>query len=1275
MAVTLKPEIMNALLGQSNWALATNVADRVFEPEIRFPGPIPVPRPSLLVPVDLQALYVPVSHSERYVRLPMELGGKAGDKQVTPPFTQPRARAKGVHLHWAMPDGLLRGELVDDNDAPVQMRALPDRWLVVRMTGRRNVSRVDLKSWLIESDSGQVFDLDNYPGNPVDALEKGVKPDELTGIIGGSPNWTASYDAALNRFAFHDPLDDLNTALVQTKRASYVVIGWWSERAHDPLSSVYSPYSVHRRISGFGWSASEAPRASEWKSPLLKYDYSKVALQSSERSVDLSSSLKLTTSHAGLAVGFKGYSFDRVTLPKLMFTYETTLHGVVYGVPVSGSVRKDEAPRASKIGLSMAPTLERLMAAQVTKGMGVTSVAKKEYFESLMTAVANASLMNVGSRDGVVALDETEHGDGFEAFQGPETYEDVVVERQQSALKGGRPQRTRAARNASEPAPRADVVWNGRVRGNYNATQAEVRRVANEIIYKKFEPANVESLLEKPVIKRVRRPGPRYHRPTPPVIGLRDYGKSNRFLGDGRFDEDGNLICRWTEELGTDFGPTYRAGHYVPSLNNAAIPDVANRVLQNTYLPDPYLMPWAFSAIESKVKAERVGATQNRLRGEVALRFSQDGIYDGVAPIARGGTEQSLASSTGISDELRRFSLLEGRDPSPVGVTSWVQPWCPVWLEWEIELEPGTGFEGWLLERIEFGGSTVPNGKKVTLQGRSAITSGLARTYSAVIRTYLIAEGQRENGGEISTPHEKALTNLAKFLKKHDLGSVTLDRISDLWLGLENGPDGQVVPAPVAVAGALQNAGLPKLIASGTLRVTRARIIDSFGRFRNLSTSNVTLPAALSSKAMDGKKALAMPPRLSLPARLMWRFVDPADTSPIPREAHLDQAQTQNTINPVSGYILPDFIDESLEFFDQNGMPLGEVLHDPVTGGVVWEGGVGRAGPVSSSPTADLPPSALLCGSIAQGMISADIAQRNIPETEGDESTLSAFLRAVDTTMWSIDSSLASAGATIAGLVGRPIAVVRTQLWLDIPEELSNTGAFGEEADDVRDHLIREAVFDAVKSSAFKVRLGELAKGHDGLYGFFIGDDYDHFHLIEKEVSSTARVSQAGVGYRALLGGVPAQVGANYLPAPSPLNIQYIGAGVPLSVHAGQRMNLTLLMHPSARVHATTGFLPRKSLELVRDWVAPGLGRVAPSARIGPVLIDPDKVRLPKIAAFGANQTWTRRNTPLTWRDDPILAATQAAILPTGRVTVEEGYIRITPDEATDDGSNNGGNP
>lgn len=1266
MAV-IDPKVMDAILSKSNWSMAAELKQQAFGNFEIFIPPFLQPDPALVVPVDVQALYVPVSHSERYVKLPLELGGPAGEDVPVDAFSAPVARPAGIHLHWALPDGLLRGEMQDDPDAPIPMRALPNRWLVVRMTGPLNARRLDLASWVIESDRGKVWQLEDYPDGPAEGDGDELQPNELDGIIGGSPNWTAVYDATRNRFAFHDPLKGLDAGRVTTKLASYVVIGWWSLRANDPLATSYWPFAVSRRLADFGWTASTAPLGP--KPPFVASQAAQRAAASETPSffkqVDVRSELKLTTAQAPLARAFNEIRFDAIGMPGFVTRYDTLMHGCVYGVPLTGGVGKDLAPKASAIDLSMAPTLERLMAAQAAKGLNITARSKREYFESLLTSVANSSILNLEDRDGVVKLDEAEHADGFEAFRGSETYEDVIVERSQSALKAGRPLRTKDAVAKSGSPPSAEVIWKGDRTGISKASEYEMRQAASDLSRKMFGGPITD---DAPVTRRVARPGPRYHRAVAPVVGLRNFGRTNRF-SDGRFDAEGALVCRWTKELATGFGDRYKAADYLPVLSNGALPALSNTILQHSYFYDPYMMTWAFAAIQQVVPAKYVGPMQNRLRGEMALRYSADGVYDGVAPVARGGSGTSAITKMAISDELRRFSIIEGREPSPVGITSWAQPWCPVWLEWEVVLELGLDLRGWLLGRIEFTGQSETAEKTVTLRGRAAITSGLAKKYQAVIESYLIAENQRDaaKAGEIAETHQDALADLAAFLREADLGSVTLDAVNDVWLAVENGPDGRDMPVPTDVADALKALGLPRLIASGKLQLARARIIDSFGRFRDVAADGITLPVALETTMRSGAKALGLPPRLSLPARIMWRFVDPADAGPNPAEGHLDQAQAANTVSPIAGYVLPDFMDESIEFFDQAGTPLGEVLHDPVTGGLIWEGGVGREGPAVTLPEEGLPPSARLCGRIAQGMIDADIAQRATAETADKESPLSAFLRAVDTTMWSVDASLAFSGATIAGLVGRPVAVVSTLLWLDIPQELSQTGAFGANADAIRDMLIREAVFEAVKTQAFDVRLGELAKGHDGLYGYFIGEDFQHFNLIEKEVGTAARFNANGKGFRALLGTIATEIGTDLLPAPSPIDCPYIEASEALPLHSGQKVRLTLLMHPSARVHATSGILPRKALELVRDWVAPGLGRIAPSARVGPVIIDPDKVRLPKIAAFGANQTWTRRDSPITWRDDPILSATQAALLPDGRVSVQEGYIRIAPG-GTDEG-------
>jgi hypothetical protein len=64
------------------------------------------------------------------------------------------------------------------------------------------------------------------------------------------------------------------------------------------------------------------------------------------------------------------------------------------------------------------------------------------------------------------------------------------------------------------------------------------------------------------------------------------------------------------------------------------------------------------------------------------------------------------------------------------------------------------------------------------------------------------------------------------------------------------------------------------------------------------------------------------------------------------------------------------------------------------------------------------------------------------------------------------------------------------------------------------------------------------------------------------------------------------------------------------------------------------------------------------------VLVDPAEIRLPLVHLLGDKQSFTRRTGPLTWRDDPILAATQAALLPRAPHEVQEGWIRVAPDDS-----------
>jgi hypothetical protein len=205
----------------------------------------------------------------------------------------------------------------------------------------------------------------------------------------------------------------------------------------------------------------------------------------------------------------------------------------------------------------------------------------------------------------------------------------------------------------------------------------------------------------------------------------------------------------------------------------------------------------------------------------------------------------------------------------------------------------------------------------------------------------------------------------------------------------------------------------------------------------------------------------------------------------------------------------------------------------------------------------------------------------------------------------------------------------------------------------------RQAAYDALATHVFQVRLGEVTRTDDGLLGYFVDDDYTQFHIVDRSIADNALPSGRGRGVL--------DPDTDPLTA-MPITHKYVNNDGLISIRSGQTVLLTLLMHPGAKVHLTSGVLPRVDRALARDWVNPGLSVLAPSLRSGPLLIDVDKTRLPKVASFPVDQLFTHRDTPTTWRDNPILAATQSALLPDTQPEVREGWVRVAPNKPTQPG-------
>ena len=1275
----------------------------------------------LLVPIDVQALYVPPGSTEAMVRLPMLVAGPNGqtvtqaEDGMPDPFDAGTPREPGVHLHWAMPDALLRGSFrsADDGSANrLALPALPDRWLVLRIVLPKGASDAAVTGWVLEADRAIAVPLAQWKeggtaaGTPAGAA---IDRHQLTGTVGGAVSWSGVYDAVLNRFAFHDPLKDVGDA--DEDCASYLVTGWWSDPALDPLDKARNNGSLHEMLDTLrwrllyewgdaAWSRAQDKERAELRKALGLESADRGATKRPVKKTGVRAAAAATALQAFVPIDKTVVETQKLTTASVFASDAATryaapawhlrsslLHGAIYGVPVRGAPPVDRRPAADGVGVALGLHDDDLLAAFAA---AQATPDQRRATERLIAAFTAQKVSQLGSPDGAVELEEHEHAVAFASLPAGSAGTDRFVQRVQTGGVGGLGiGRKRAVAQAATTAVAASKSPRGAARASGAGLQVETLFStkakpalikASAAVINDLARSRVGEVLAPTEPRVVQRPAPRFTFPAEPMLALRGAGRSLRHGNDGRGSADGKLTCRWPTHVITEITGVIAKDRFIASLGNGAIPQEALTLVREALLHDPYHDEWIAAAL-APAGSGRV-TLLNRLKAESVLRFGADGTYDGSTvaldptvaktPKARLARAAKQAVQPGVrqqqslvADQLRKFSLYQGADPDLVGVTTWAQPWVPMWIEWEAMVEgldPPT-LQAWTLGALDLDTTvTTIAGGTATLRGRAQITAGAASTLHDAIADWLAKEDALDavNAGLVDESTETAYRTLDEAVRHLDVMTATLDGLRAQLLGLpvsdglrRPGEPGSVSePAPVAP---------PHAVLAGCLTLTRARLLDVFGRTLAMPLADVVTPTRASLPDRPG--ALQLRPRLLRPSRWLFRLVDAA--TPLGAEgteARVDQVEAALQVNPVAGFVMPDHLDESLEVFGVDGSPIGELLHEAVSGGVMWEIAAGREGPADAGPQHGLLPAQKALGDFAAALVAADAAARQgaplsaSPE-KVQESALSALLRAIDTTLWTVDSFASLGSEHVAGLVGRPIAVVRAQLRLELRPpvdiDLSDAQRAAEWA---------QVEQDAARH-AFPVRIGELTRSDDGVLGFFVDDDYSRFRLVDKVIAATA--ADAGRS-RGQLGVFDTSTG---MPRASAITHPYI-AGTDdadtLQLHIGQTVTLTILMHPSGKATLTSGVLPRKALALARDWVGPGLAAIAPSLRTGPVLVETDldtegQVRMPKVSVFGKDQNFLWRDTPATWRTDAILAATQTALLPDAPAELREGWIRVAP--------------
>lgn len=327
-------------------------------------------------------------------------------------------------------------------------------------------------------------------------------------------------------------------------------------------------------------------------------------------------------------------------------------------------------------------------------------------------------------------------------------------------------------------------------------------------------------------------------------------------------------------------------------------------------------------------------------------------------------------------------------------------------------------------------------------------------------------------------------------------------------------------------------------IKNGVSHLQALRIVDSFGRYKPVDTGHLLRPQRQQRDAVQGQHAgVYSPPRVLQPMRLKFRWQEQLD---------IDTQQ----YTPICGYLCYNVFDETLALYNGAGALQGQINPDGE-----WQGRRGKLKPLDAI-------SHPILRSFTHTLLSFHSANRS--DDGNGVNYLPLLKKAIMRAQENIEPQTASAANTTGVL--KPLAIVQTSLDLELMGPAETDKNWHALTNELEDGLANSRQFTQVK---FPIKLGEYNNLDDGLVAYW------KWH--NGEVSGAGSFPQSDMAdVEGFIDAASfAQNEADYIdqsPDEGIANIEQCLDDPALS--------LILLMDPEAKVHATTGIVPRKSLQL-----------------------------------------------------------------------------------------------
>ena len=1212
--------------------------------------------------------------------------------------------AKGIHLHWALPDALTHG--VQNSDGSFAFPLAPNRWLVVRVDTSGNTSP---KAWVIQSDGQQSTETPGAgpgafldPNNP-----SGITADGSTVTVNGinlgltipieawqgdanntSPLFLQAVGPGNISFAAYKPFVENVFSIVDTDlpaensgnhNFSYTVVGWFSNPDGDPLTGV-STY-----IDGFTpsfWDSQE-----DWQSQTPPERLSTI-LDAMQWSLPAGTDLPDSPPNASLYHSFiadvawppnynngffNGMNPGNVqiavgnnaidALSALIQSYANnegvqdpsnsaqwitagnTLCSLIqaaslnlledYGVP-GGSAEVQQQIEQSWFGSDPGGTVWEVVSALTNLQVDTAN--------DTLTPAQNAALVQQLSQ---LNRDQRAYdlGQCQLQTQQSELYRLWLKLSQSNNMPPwDLPTTYPDFGSVLQPVLQQDIYpnWFGQV--------ANLLNTQNNLLAALPEPNDNDAAnawananwtfpdatdsgstvtLQALGLQLKAVPAQAYWRPVDPVVLVKGAGRGLKYGEDGSFTADGTLCCRLPGQTVTGLNVTdvsITAAEFgkVSAFNSPsaylsqypAVPSIAS-LLVETFFSDP----------------QNAGVIN-----QVVPSASEAAINSAITSLLMGGSEGSWS----------------GTPPSPIGYSLWQQAWSPILLEWQAKYYPTlTASRNFDLSSWTFDGTHYQwNGNgfdyndvySIPIQGRTVVTPYAQTVFQAKLNDYLSTS---------STIDTVQMQELLAAVMGWDILGQTLSGFTDQLTTLLSqetfpppcsaSPDaatalvGDLVQDQYHLTPSLTNPDLayeniffPVRGGLVTFAKNQLWLLDAYGQYYDLSQANTEYGfQPLLSPSLTPPAGPTIPSFMPSPFVLGPRLVQSTrlDMTVLANDNSGGDILTSANNNPVCGWLLPNYLDNSIAVYDSNGIMLGELLVQQAAPDN-WRP---RPGPNGNNPPPPASPAQIANPSL-QNVVSA-LAGQSID-------TLSDFMQITDETLWMVNPAN-SGNNTLAALIGRPLAVVDLQLNLTLNGDPLTSQLWNSMLDPYSTPDDYTLVQDSggVLEASFPVRLGSLDLRDDGLVGYFL-PDYAKFYAVHTEFELN-----------------PSDTFIQPILETSGTSPVYQG-DVTVSPNSATGVTLTLILDPQGSVHAYTGILPVNSVALDANTVQDFLQNLSVNFQAGPILADPDALRTPQPASNQGTWSWLQAIGD-TWEQDGIVDTDDAARFPTQAPTLREGWLQL----------------